>query len=89
MQSEEKETFLTKQMHPPLRDADPVPDPLNPLSAIPEEIHGDITEGEEGGGTSGLGNKERRVCRLSSKKRGGTMVSTFFLRLVTLRAARR
>lgn len=57
-------------LNPPLSDADPCPDPLNALSLIHEICHGDITEGEEGGGTSGLSNEERRRGeRLKAKPR--------------------
>lgn len=50
-----------KQKLPP-SSADPVPPPLSgqPGEISDEHIQADQTEGDEGGGHSGLSNKERR-----------------------------
>ena len=54
---------MNEKKYPPPTDADPCPSPIPSPDRRAENFQADLVEGDEGGGCSGLGNKERRNGR--------------------------
>jgi hypothetical protein len=51
---------MSEKKFPPPSEADPCPCPLPQPNRRADDFQADLVEGDEGGGSSGLGNKERR-----------------------------